>query len=81
MKWKLYPNNLKNWYLGRVKASGLNDFKSLNISNIERLKVVQPRELSRGPNTNFSGCLGIWLVCSIPLLLLIIGALWLFYDK
>jgi len=54
----LYPNKLKSVF--RTNQSlGANDFKSLNISNIKRLKVVQPRELSRSPNADFLGCLGI----------------------
>src|SRR3990172_2336412 len=55
----LYPNNLKNWVFGCAKAPGIDDRKSVHISNIDRLTIVDSRELSRGPKPNFSGCLGI----------------------
>ena len=55
----LYPNYLKNWFFGCAKASGIDDRKSVHISNIDRLTIVDSRELSRGPKTNFSGNLGI----------------------
>jgi len=37
----------------------LNNRKLINISNINQLAIVQPRELSRGPKTAFSAHLGI----------------------
>jgi len=37
----------------------LNNRKLINISNINQLAIVQPRELSRGPKTDFSAHLGI----------------------
>jgi len=55
----LYPNELKSRLLGRAKAPGLNNRKLINISNIDQLAIVQPRELSRGPKTAFSAHLGI----------------------
>ena len=58
---KIYPNSLKNWNLGCAKAPGLNDRKSVNINNIDRLAIVQSRELSRQPKSNFLSCLGILL--------------------
>ncbi len=68
----LYPNNLKNWNFGCVKAPGLNDRKQPHISNIGSFPVVQSRELSRQPKSDYSSCLGIGidnnsviLVCDI----------------
>ncbi|MBS0622610.1 MAG: hypothetical protein JSR80_06595 [Verrucomicrobia bacterium] len=55
----LYPNNLKNWDLERVKAPGIDDFNQPNITNIEQVEIVEPRELSRSSKTNSSGYLGI----------------------
>ena len=40
-------------------APGLNDRKALNISNIERLTIVQPRELSRRENVDNLSARGI----------------------
>ncbi|MBS0621608.1 MAG: hypothetical protein JSR80_01455, partial [Verrucomicrobia bacterium] len=56
---KLYPNNLKNWDLERVKAPGCEDPNQPNITNIEQVGIVEPRELSRSSKTNSSGYLGI----------------------
>lgn len=55
----IYSNNLKNWFLDRAKAPGLTDRKRVHISNIDPLAIGQSRELSHGPKTNSSGCLGI----------------------
>ncbi|MBS0622667.1 MAG: type III pantothenate kinase [Verrucomicrobia bacterium] len=56
---EIYPNNLKNWDLERVKAPGFDDLNPPNITNIERVEIVEPRELSRSSTTNSSGYLGI----------------------
>ncbi|MBS0622583.1 MAG: glycine--tRNA ligase subunit alpha, partial [Verrucomicrobia bacterium] len=55
----LYPNDLKNWDLERVKAPGFDDPNQPNITNIEQVGIVEPRELSRSSKTNSSGHLGI----------------------
>ncbi|MBS0621577.1 MAG: exodeoxyribonuclease V subunit gamma [Verrucomicrobia bacterium] len=55
----LYPNNLKNWDLDRVKAPGFDDLNQPNITNIEQVEIVESRELSRRSKTNSSGYLGI----------------------
>ncbi|MBS0622133.1 MAG: glycoside hydrolase family 3 protein [Verrucomicrobia bacterium] len=54
-----YPNDLKNWDLDRVKAPGFDDLNQPNITNIEQVEIVEPRELSRSSKTNSSGHLGI----------------------
>ncbi|MBS0622261.1 MAG: hypothetical protein JSR80_04825, partial [Verrucomicrobia bacterium] len=51
----LHPNNLKNWDLERVKAPGFDDLNQHNITNIEQVEIVEPRELSRSSKTNSSG--------------------------
>ena len=56
----LYPNNLKSRNFGCVKAPGLNDRKQSHISNIGSFTIVQSRELSRQPKSDFSSCLGIF---------------------
>ncbi|MBS0621339.1 MAG: DUF692 domain-containing protein [Verrucomicrobia bacterium] len=56
---ELYPNNLKNWDLERVKAPEFDDLNQPNITNIEQVEIVEPRELSRSSKTNSSGYLGI----------------------
>ncbi len=50
----LYPNRAESWDFGCVKAPGFNDKKGDNInSNMAPFFIVEPRELSRGPNSNF----------------------------
>src|SRR5580700_7215104 len=49
----LYRNRTTNWNFGCVKAPGFNDKKGVNInSNMDPFFIVEPRELSRGPNFN-----------------------------
>ena len=48
-----YQPLVENSHFDRAKAPGLNDRKSPQISNIGRLTIVQPRELSRGRNGDF----------------------------
>ena len=55
----IYPGLHQNSNLDSAKAPGLNDRKSPHISNIRRLAIAQPRELSRGPNSNFDAGQGI----------------------
>ncbi|MBS0621668.1 MAG: DNA mismatch repair endonuclease MutL [Verrucomicrobia bacterium] len=64
---QVYPNDLKNWDLGRVKAPGFDDLNPPNITNIERVEIVEPRELSRRPKTNSSGHFGISDFLASPL--------------
>ena len=49
----LYQPLVENSHSDRAKAPGLNDRKSPHISNIGRLTIVQPPELSRGRNVDF----------------------------
>jgi len=49
----LYPPRVVNSHSDHAKAPGLDDRKSVHISNIDRLAIVQPRELSRGQNGDF----------------------------
>ena len=49
----LYHPLVVNSHSDSAKALGLNDRKSVHISNIDRLAIVQPRELSRGQNGDF----------------------------
>lgn len=49
----LYPSELKIWSPGRVKAPGIVDRKSVNISNINRFTIGDSRELSRVLATKF----------------------------
>jgi len=46
-KQSLYTNNLKSWFLSRVKAPNFNDRKCLCISNTKALTIVEIRQLSR----------------------------------
>ncbi len=49
----LYHNWATGWNFGCVKAPGFNDKKGDNInSNMAPFFIVEPRELSRGPNSN-----------------------------
>ena len=57
----LYPNHLKNRNFGLAKASGFDDCKSIHISNIDPFAIVESRELSLKPKSDFSGGLGIEL--------------------
>ena len=50
---KLYPSKLKNWHFGCVKAPGLKSKKTGQYFNMNLFFLIQPRELSRGPNANF----------------------------
>ena len=45
-----YHNPVDFWHFDCAKDPGLDDCKSPHISNIGRLAIAQPRELSRGPN-------------------------------
>jgi len=49
----LYSNRDQSLNFDRAKASGLGDRKSVHISNINRLTIAQPRDLSHGPKSNF----------------------------
>ena len=49
----VYHPLVVNSHSDSAKAPGLNDRKSVHISNIDRLAIVQPRELSRGQNGDF----------------------------
>jgi hypothetical protein len=55
----VYHNRDQTWNLDRAKAPGLDDRKSVHISNIDRLAIVQPRELSHGPKSKFDPDWGI----------------------
>ena len=50
MRGLLYRNRSQTWNLDRAKAPGLDDRKSVHISNIDRLTIVQPRSFRTGPN-------------------------------
>jgi len=43
----LYHNRSRTWNFDCAKAPGIDDRKSVHISNIDRLTIVDPRELSR----------------------------------
>ena len=60
----VYPSNLKSWDFGCAKAPGFDLPKSTPYYNIGSISEVESRELSRGPNPNFSGCLGIVAISS-----------------
>jgi len=49
----IYHNRAQTWNLDRAKAPGLDDVKTVHISNIDRLDIVQPRELSHGTKSKF----------------------------
>lgn len=59
----LYPSLHPNGYLDGAKAPGLTDRKSVHISNIDRLTIDQPRELSHRPNAHSDAGWGIALPC------------------
>ena len=50
---KIYPNRAETWNLDRAKAPGLSDRKSVHISNMDRLAIAQPRELSHRSKSKF----------------------------
>ena len=55
--WQIYRNLSQTWNLDCAKAPGLDDRKSVHISNIDRLMIVQPRELSHRTKSKFeTGC-------------------------
>jgi len=47
------PKTIQKLAWGCVKAPGFDDRKSVHISNIDRLAIVEPRELSRSPRPTF----------------------------
>ncbi len=55
----LYHPLVENPHSDRAKAPGLNDRKSPHISNIGRLTIVKPREVSRDQHGEFQGEDGI----------------------
>ena len=56
---EVYPARSKTWNLERAKAPGIDDRKSVHISNIDRLTIVDPRELSRCSKSKFLAVRGI----------------------
>ena len=56
---ELYRTHFKNWNFGCAKASGFDDRTPPHISNMGRGAIVEPRELSRRPKSNFSSAFGI----------------------
>ena len=56
---RLYPARSKTWNLERAKAPGIDDRKSVHISNIDRLTIADPRELSRCSKSKFLAVRGI----------------------
>jgi RluA family pseudouridine synthase len=59
----LYQNRVDFCHFDCAKAPGLNERKSVHISNIDRLEIVPPRELSHRPNVKKQRDSGIkWLV-------------------
>ena len=56
---QLYRHRLETLILDRAKAPGIDDRKSVHISNIDRLTIVDPRELSRGSKSKFQADGGI----------------------
>ena len=55
----LYPTRSATWNLDRAKAPGIVDLKSPHIVNMGRLKIDDPRELSRRSKSKFMTELGI----------------------
>ena len=49
----LYSRRVETLNLASAKAPGLDDCKSMHIANMDRLTIVQSRELSHGPNSTF----------------------------
>src|SRR3989338_2813215 len=56
---QVYPARSKTWNLERAKVPGIDDRKSVHISNIDRLTIVDPRELSRCSKSKFLAARGI----------------------
>ncbi len=74
MKNSLYSERPETCNFDCAKAPGLNDRKRVHIVNIDPFAVVQPRELSRGPNSKFQAARGITRLCTF-LFLLLVGCL------
>jgi hypothetical protein len=55
----LYPKRPQTSNLDCAKVPGFDDRKSVHIPNIDRLAIVEPRELSRDPNSKSEAVLGI----------------------
>ncbi len=58
---EVYPTRSATWNLDRAKAPGIVDLKSPHIVNMGRLKIDDPRELSRSSKSKFMTELGIKL--------------------
>ena len=59
----LYPNNLKNWFLGWRESSRRSKIANgLVLRQYKPICDLQSPGLWRSPKTNFSGCLGIWFL-------------------
>src|SRR3989338_4893474 len=56
---EVYPARSKTWNLERAKAPGIDDRKSVHISNIDRLTIGDSRELSRCSKSKFLAARGI----------------------
>ena len=54
----LYSRRVETSNLASAKAPELNDCKSMHIANMDRLTIVQSRELSHGPNGTINGKIG-----------------------
>ena len=59
---QLYPTRSATWNLDRAKAPGIIDLKSPHIVNMGRLKIDDPREISRRSKSKFMTELGIELL-------------------
>src|SRR5271170_4910711 len=58
--YRLYPELLTNWNFDCAKAPGFDDRKEARIALIlTSLRSIEPRELSRCPNSNFLTARGI----------------------
>jgi hypothetical protein len=55
----VYPKRSQTSNLDCAKVPGFDDRKSVHIPNIDRLAIVEPRELSRDPNSKSEAVLGI----------------------
>jgi|GEM_PF-5597244 len=55
----IIPIPIKNCAFERVKAPGFDDYKLVNIRNMDQLIIIKPRELSRGSNAQFLTGIGI----------------------
>src|SRR3989338_6083798 len=62
---QVYPARSKTWNLERAKVPGIDDRKSVHFSNIDRLTIVDPRELSRCSKSKFLTARGISCVFSV----------------